>query len=112
MFQRESACSLAPRDAISFDSAQALARAGDYDLVLVSEWEHEAGRSTRGRLRLEPTYSVHRTLEESYGRQRHTVLRDSGATCSSLAMASFGASRYRRSGSALLAPSLGRLQLS
>lgn len=71
LFQREPACLPAPTNAVAFDSARAPALAGDYDLILVSEWEREAGRSVRGRLHLEPTDSVHRSFEMNFmGRRR------------------------------------------
>jgi hypothetical protein len=75
LFHRDAACSPAPTYAVAFDSAQAPALAGDYDLMLVSEWEHEAGRSVRGRLHLEPTDSVHRSFEQGFGRQRRVDVR-------------------------------------
>lgn len=71
LFQREPVCSPAPTGAAAFDSTRARTLAGDYDLILVSEWEREAGRSVRGRLHLEPTDSVHRSFETNIlGRQR------------------------------------------
>lgn len=63
-------CSLSPTSAVAFDSSRALALEGDYDLILVSSWEREAGQSVRGRLHLEATDSLHRFYEQALGRQR------------------------------------------
>jgi hypothetical protein len=54
-----------------FDSTTGRALAGTYDLILVSDWEDEAGRSTRGRLELWPTDSLHQFYESTpFGRHR------------------------------------------
>jgi hypothetical protein len=63
-------CSPSPGKAAAFDSSRAVALAGDYDLLLVSTWEREAGQSLRGQLHLEPTDSLHRSYEQTLGRQR------------------------------------------
>lgn len=60
-----------PAKVVVVDSARAHTLAGDYDLVLVSSWEREAGRSLRGLLHLEPTDSLHRFYELGFaGRHR------------------------------------------
>lgn len=70
MLGRDPECSPSTTSTVAFDSSRALALAGEYDLMLVSSWEREAGESARGRLHLEPTDSLHRSYEQTLGRQR------------------------------------------
>lgn len=59
-------CSSIPAaDQRPFDSTRALSLTGRYRLILVSDWEDEAGRSLSGELTLQPTDTLHHSFERT-----------------------------------------------